>query len=159
MSNSSNFAMTIKLVLRVEGYIAEGPGAAGPRYEVYLLGHVLLCGHGIDGEGGLTRDGCETRERRADARGRGLRPETKHETSREAMQPKSGTSRERSATRRERERERELSTRERRERARSTRERRARACPNIGDTHETKRMRPDASTERGQTPREGKEQE
>ena len=60
--------------------------------------------------------------------------------------------------------ERERDARERRrERERVERERMlvrlARACPNIVDTHEAKRVRPDASNERGQTPREGEERE
>ena len=57
-----------------------------------------------------------------------------------------------------RERETGHETRERRERA-PTRVRLARACPNIGDTHEAKRVRPEDSTERDQTPREGEERE
>ena len=59
-----------------------------------------------------------------------------------------------------RDEERERATDEReRERARRTRVRLARACPNIGDTHEAKRVRPEASTERGQTPLDGEERE
>ena len=66
----------------------------------------------------------------------------------------------RDARERDRCRERPLTReRERRERARRTRVRRDRACPNIGDTHEAKRARPEASTERSQTPRESDEWE
>ena len=61
-------------------------------------------------EGGLTRDGCEPRERRGEARERGPRPETKHERDEWHVERE----RERRATRRER----ATDERETRERAR-----------------------------------------
>ena len=78
-------------------------------------------------------------------------------TSRERRERERPLSRE-AADERDHSRERPL-TREKRERARRTRVRVARACPNIGDTHEAKRVRPEASTERGQTPLDGEERE
>ena len=105
----------------------------------------------IVGEGGLTRDGEEMEEEMREARGemsgtsREREKETFHET-RELDE-----CRERPLTR-------ETAGERARERA-HTRVRLARACPNIGDTQEAKRVRPEASTERDQTPPEGEERE
>ena len=85
------------------------------------------------------RDGELTRERESSRRERRVRPLTRDRwLERET------------ADERDRRREREKRERESK-RARRTRVRRARACPNIGDTQEAKRARPEASTERGQS--------